>query len=186
MPILYIISGPNGAGKTTSAESLLPGLNDIEFVNADLIAKRISSNNPESVAVKAGRMMLQRIEELMNEGVDFVIETTLTTLSYANFIRRCKEKGYEIVLIYVWLNHPDIAKERVAQRVAKGGHNIPKDVIERRYYKGIKNLNKIFLNLCDEWVIADNSGRVMEIVARKDKFKVDILTPIKYKLICHD
>src|SRR6218665_3727126 len=128
MPILYIIAGPNGAGKTTSAESMLPGvLNCVEFVNADLIARGISPYNPESVAIKAGRIMLNRMQELLEMGVDFVIETTLSTLSYANFIRECKDKGYEIVLIFVWLNHPDVAKDRVKQRVERGGHNIPED-----------------------------------------------------------
>ncbi len=187
MPILYIIAGPNGAGKTTTAESMLPGvLNCIEFVNADLIARGISPYNPESVAIQAGRIMLNRINELMNSKVDFVIETTLSTLSYANFILECKKIGYEIVLIFVWLNHPDIAKERVKKRVEKGGHNIPDNVIVRRYYKGVANLNKIFLPLCDEWVVADNSADVMEVVARKDKFEVSIFNHNKYKVICHD
>lgn len=187
MPILYIIAGPNGAGKTTSAESMLPGvLNCIEFVNADFIARGISPYNPESVAIKAARIMLQRMDELMNARVDFVIETTLSTLSYANFIKQCREKGYEIILIYVWLNHPDTAKERVAQRVAKGGHSIPLDVIERRYYKGMKNLNSIFLTLCDEWMICDNSGEKIILIARKNKDDIFIFNEEKYKLICHD
>ncbi|MCX6295875.1 MAG: zeta toxin family protein [Bacteroidetes bacterium] len=187
MPILYIIAGPNGAGKTTSAESMLPGvLNCIEFVNADLIARGISPYNPESVAIKAGRIMLNRINELMNSGVDFVIETTLSTLSYAQFIKECKHKGYEIALIFVWLNHPDIAKIRVKQRVERGGHNIPEDVIERRYYKGIKNLNKIFLPLCNGWMICDNSDDLITLVARKENSDIVVFDKVKYNLICHD
>jgi predicted ABC-type ATPase len=187
MPILYIIAGPNGAGKTTSAESLLPNvLNCVEFVNADLIAKGISPYNTDAVAIQAGRIMLQRISELMNAKVDFVIETTLSTLSYAKFIKECKHNGYEIVLIYIWLNHPDIAVQRVAQRVAKGGHNIPEEVIRRRYFKGLKNLNKIFLTLCDEWVLADNSSKELEIIARKDEKGEMILNQNKYKLISND
>jgi predicted ABC-type ATPase len=187
MPVLYIIAGPNGAGKTTSAESMLPGvLNCIEFVNADLIARGISPYNPESVVIQAGKIMLKRMDELKNAGVDFVIETTLSTLSYKNFIEECRQKGYEIVLIFVWLNHPQVAKDRVEQRVKKGGHNIPTDVIERRYYKGIKNLNKIFLPLCNEWVICDNSGDQIDVVARKDKFEMIIFNHTKYKIICND
>jgi predicted ABC-type ATPase len=187
MPILYIIAGPNGAGKTTSAESMLPGvLNCIEFVNADFIARGISPYNPESVAIQAGRIMINRMNELKNSRVDFVVETTLSTLSYANFIRECKLNGYIITLVFVWLNHPDMAKDRVKQRVEKGGHNIPENVIERRYYKGLKNLNKIFLPLCDEWVITDNSDDVMEIVAKKDKLEIKVFNSTKYKLICHD
>ncbi len=187
MPILYIIAGPNGAGKTTSAESLLPNfLNCIEFVNADLIAKGISPYNTEAVAIQAGRIMLQRINELRHAKVDFVIETTLSTLSYAKFIRDCKQEGYDVVLIYIWLNHPDIAVQRVAQRFAKGGHNIPEEVIRRRYFKGLKNLNKIFLTLCNEWIIADNSNKELEVIARKDKFGEMILNQNKFKLISND
>lgn len=187
MPILYIIAGPNGAGKTTSAESMLPGvLNCVEFVNADLIARGISPYNPESVAIKAGRIMLNRMQELLEMGVDFVIETTLSTLSYANFIRECKQKGYEIVLIFVWLNHPDVAKSRVKQRVERGGHNIPEDVIERRYYKGLRNLNKIFLPLSNDWMICDNSDKLIVLVARKEKEDVIVFDEEKYKMICHD
>ena len=187
MPILYIIAGPNGAGKTTSAESLLPNvLNCIEFVNADLIAKGISPYNTEAVAVQAGRIMLQRINELRQAKIDFVIETTLSTLSYAKFIRESKQEGYEVVLIYIWLNHPDIAVQRVAQRVFKGGHNIPEEVIRRRYFKGLKNLNKIFLTLSDEWIVADNSDKQLEVIARKDKFGETIFNQKKYKLISND
>jgi len=184
MPILYIIAGPNGAGKTTSAESLLPNIiNCVEFVNADLIAKGISPYNSDAVAIEAGRIMLKRIDELVNEKVDFVIETTLTTLSYINLITHCKNIGYEIVLIYIWLNHPTIAINRVAQRVKKGGHNIPTDIIERRYYKGLKNLYKKFLPLCDEWIICDNSGQELEIIARKDKLDTLIFNNNIFNLI---
>jgi predicted ABC-type ATPase len=187
MPTLYIIAGPNGAGKTTSAESMLPGiLNCVEFVNADNIAKGLSPFNTEGVAFEAGRIMLHRINDLAFQKVDFVIETTLSTLSYAKFIKDCKANNYEIVLVYIWLNHPDIAVERVAQRVKTGGHNIPKEIIVRRYYKGMKNLTNIFLPLCDEWIIADNSDSNIEIVARKDKFSIQILNNYKHKLICND
>ncbi|HEY0030430.1 MAG TPA: zeta toxin family protein [Bacteroidia bacterium] len=119
----------------------------------------------------------------MHAGVDFVMETTLSTLSYAGFLKECKQHGYEIVMIFVWLNHPQTAKNRVAQRVKKGGHNIPDEVIERRYYKGLRNLNNIFLTLCDEWVIADNSDDIMEVVARKDKLGINVIDQNKYKLI---
>ena len=186
MPVLYIIAGPNGAGKTTSAETLLPGILDCtEFVNADLIARGISPYNPESVAIQAGRIMLSRINELMHANTDMVIETTLSTLSYANFVKECKQRGYNVILLFVWLEEPQIAKNRVRQRVEKGGHNIPEDVIERRYHKGIKNLNKIFLPLCDEWMITDNSYE-LEVVARKDESGTKIFNLSTYKLICHE
>lgn len=114
MPTLYIIAGPNGAGKTTSSQKLLPDVfHTVEFVNADNIAKGISPYNPEAVSIQAARVMLDRIKELSNHSADFVIETTLSTLSYVKFIKDCKSKGYDIFLLFVWVNSPEIAKERV-------------------------------------------------------------------------
>lgn len=158
MPVLYIIAGPNGAGKTTASYTLLPDMLDCrEFVNADEIARGLSPFNPESMAFEAGRIMLQRIEQLIDSKTTFAFETTLSTLSYADMIRRSGEKGYEVVLIFLWLNSPELAVERVRSRVAKGGHNIPEDVIRRRYRKGLKNFVDLFMPLCDIWIMADNS-----------------------------
>jgi len=186
MPNLYVIAGPNGAGKTTSAYKVLPAMHVIEFVNADNIARGISPLNPEGVAIQAGRVMINRMDELLNERKDFIIETTLTTLSYKGFIEKCKANGYNIVLVFVWLNNAELAKERVKARVSKGGHNIPEEVIERRYYKGIKNLKNIFLSLCDGWVIIDNSGDEFSIVARFSEGSVQIFNTSIYRLITND
>ncbi|WP_299287175.1 zeta toxin family protein [uncultured Mucilaginibacter sp.] len=158
MPHLYIISGCNGAGKTTASYTILPEiLNCKEFVNADEIAKGLSPFQPETVSILAGRIMLERINEMLAQGVDFAIETTLTTLSYQQTIEHAKRKGYTITLLFFWLNHVNLAIERVKTRVAEGGHHIPEDVIVRRYYKGISNLIQVFTSLCDYWIIIDNS-----------------------------
>ena len=186
MPNLYMIAGPNGAGKTTSAYTLLPSLHIIEFVNADNIARGISPYNPEDVAIQAGRVMLQRIDELVKDGKDFALETTLSTLSYKGLINNCKEKGYDIVLIYVWLTSPELAKQRVQERVARGGHNIPQETIERRYHKGIINLKKIFLPLCDTWLIVDNSSSQFVVVAEYSNGETKITDNEKYKRIIND
>ncbi len=187
MPILYIIAGPNGAGKTTTAQKFLPkDLKVVEFVNADNIAKGLSPFNPEGVAFEAGRIMLKRIKELAENKVDFAFETTLSTLSYVKFIKDCKKKGYEIVLIYFWLNHPNLAKERVLKRVLEGGHNILPEIIERRYYKGIHNLKNSFLKLSNEWLIFDNSDKKVLLIAKKDKDETTILEKELYKLILND
>jgi len=164
--MLYIIAGPNGAGKTTASYTLLPEvLNCREFVNADEIARGLSPFNPESVAFEAGRIMLQRIQQLARERKTFAFETTLTTLSYINLIKDCKDKGYHITLIFFWLNSPELAVQRVQLRVAKGGHSIPENVIRRRYDKGLKNFVNLFLPVCDEWMVADNSLTTPYIVA---------------------
>lgn len=128
MPTLYIIAGPNGAGKTTAAYQLLPFVfNTVEFVNADEIARGLSPFNFEGVTFQAGRIMLERLHQLLGEHKDFAFETTLSGVTYRNFIRQAKKAGYEIILFYVWLESEVLAKDRVALRVGKGGHRIPNE-----------------------------------------------------------
>ncbi len=169
MPNLYIIAGCNGAGKTTASYTVLPEiLNCKEFINADEIARGLSPFQPEKVAITAGRIMLQRIDELINLKVDFAIETTLTIKSYTKMIEVARLNGYNIKLAYLWLNNVDLAIERVNARVKEGGHNIPEDVIRRRYKKGIFNLINIFIVLCDYWLVFDNSDESFTFVAEGD------------------
>jgi len=168
---LYIIAGCNGAGKTTASFTILPDILDCkEFVNADEIAKGISPFQPEKVSLDAGRIMLNRINELIEENQNFAFETTLSTRSYRNKILAAKNKGYRVTLLFFWLQNVELAKERVKIRVEEGGHNINPDIIERRYYKGIKNLFDIYLAIIDGALIFDNSAGKHELLAEK---KVD-------------
>ena len=137
----------------------------IEYVNADEIATGLSMFNPESVAILAGRLMLERLEILAKSGVDFAFETTLAARYFATFLRKSKLRGYTINLIFFWLQSPELAIERVRRRVESGGHNIPEDVIRRRYIRGIKNLLELYIPLCDTWVIYDNSSPGSQVVA---------------------
>ena len=156
-PNLNIIAGCNGAGKTTASYSVLPEiLNCKEFVNADEIAKGLSPFQPEKASFESGRIMLNRINELLNQNADFAFETTLATRSYLKLIQKAKSKGYRVTLIFLWLKSPTIAKERVRSRVANGGHNIPDDVIERRYYRGLNNFFELFQAAVDYWLLIDN------------------------------
>ncbi len=165
MPNLYIIGGANGSGKTTASMSLLPNFLDcFEYVNADAIAAALSPFNQQSVAITAGRIMLERLQTLSNSGTDFAFETTLAARSFAAFLRSCKTKGYTINLIYFWLRSPELAIARVASRVASGGHSIPEDVIRRRYDRGMQNLLALYLPLCDNWIIYNNSNETPELV----------------------
>ena len=129
-----------------------------EFVNADEIARGLSPFNPGSVAIKAGRLMLQRMDDLLSEGTDFAFETTLATRSYVRFIEQAHAKGYFVTLLYFWLPTPQQAVERVATRVREGGHDIPREVICRRYRMGLKNLTALYAPICDYWAIYDNSS----------------------------
>lgn len=167
MPNLYIIAGCNGAGKTTASFTILPEiLKCREFVNADSIAAALSPFNVESVAFEAGRIMLQRIQRLMEDKEDFAFETTLSTRSYVSFIQKARKYGYKITLLYFWLKSPDIAKQRVAKRVSQGGHNIPDEVVERRYYRGISNLLNLYIPIVDKWTVFDNMNVGPTIMAR--------------------
>jgi predicted ABC-type ATPase len=165
VPNLYIIAGCNGAGKTTASYTILPEmLNCEEFVNADNIAAGLSPFNPESVAIEAGRIMLERIDTLMKIQKDFAIETTLATRSYVDLIKRARQIGYKVSLVYFWLSSPEEAKQRVANRVSKGGHHIPDDVVERRYYRGIYNLFNLYMKISDYWAIVNNTETTPELV----------------------
>lgn len=174
MPNLYIIAGPNGAGKTTAAKTILPEtLGVIEFVNADEIAKGISPFNPEGVAFEAGRIMLKRIEQLINEKKDLAFETTLSAVTYLPLISSVQQQGYTVTLIFFWLNSVEIAKERVAQRVLRGGHNIPQEVIERRYDRGIKNLFR-YMEIVNNWYIYDNTAGEYEPISKNTEGSLNI------------
>ena len=175
LPKLYIIAGCNGAGKTTASFTILPKiLGCKEFINADEIAKGLSPFQPESVAVQAGRIMLARMDELLQKGETFAFETTLATKSYKQKIEWAQANDYEVTLLFFWLDSPNIAKKRVAQRVAEGGHNIPLETIERRYYNGIANLFTIYIDMVDICYIFDNSEGRKELIAQKERHK-DIL-----------
>ena len=115
---LYIIAGCNGAGKTTASFTILPEILDCkEFVNADEIAKGLSPFQPDKVALEAGRIMINRINDLLKEDLSFAFETTLATKSYRNKILSAKKEGYTITLLFFWLQTIELAKERVATRV---------------------------------------------------------------------
>ena len=169
---LYIIAGCNGAGKTTASFTILPEVLDCkEFINADEIAKGLSPFQPESVAMQAGRIMLARMDELLQKGETFAFETTLATKSYKQKIEWAQANGYEVTLLFFWLDSPNMAKKRVAQRVAEGGHSIPSETIERRYHNGITNLFAIYIDMVDICYIFDNSEGRKELIAQKERHK---------------
>jgi predicted ABC-type ATPase len=158
MPNIYVIAGPNGAGKSTTARTLLRRyLNCTEFVNADDIARGLSAFRPGSVAVRAGRLMLMRLDDLARQHVDFAFETTLSSRSLARWLRKRQDEGFEFHLLYTWLPHPDIAVARVAARVVAGGHDVPEKDIRRRYDRSISNFLEIYMHLANTWEVYDTS-----------------------------
>lgn len=179
---LYIIAGCNGAGKTTASFTILPEiLNCKEFVNADEIAKGLSPFQPEKVSFEAGRIMIKRINELLEINENFAFETTLATKSYKSKVIYAQSKNYTVTLLFFWLQNVDLAIERVKTRVMEGGHNIEIEVIKRRYINGIKNLFDIYLSVVDEVLIYDNSGGKPELIAEKTlESEITVLNESKF------
>lgn len=182
---LYIIAGCNGAGKTTASFNILPSILDCkEFVNADEIARGLSPFQPEKVALEAGRIMLQRIDELLCLGEDFAFETTLATRSFRNTILKAKQNGYLVTLLFFWLENEELAIERVKTRVSEGGHNIPEETIRRRYVGGLKNLFEIYIPICDTVLIFNNSDNNEELIYKMSEntemiFNTSLFSKIK-------
>jgi predicted ABC-type ATPase len=166
---IILIAGPNGAGKTTFAESFL----DQEakcpfFLNADLIAKKLSPKHPEAVAIEAGRMLLSEIAQRVAREESFAIETTLSGLSYARQILKWRKMGYKVKLVFLSLPSADVAVERVRARVIMGGHSIPEAVIRRRFDKGMKNFHSIYRKIVNSWILYDNEGEFPRVIAEGD------------------
>jgi predicted ABC-type ATPase len=168
-PQLYVIAGPNGAGKTTFARDFLPHyVKVVEFVNADLIAAGISPLDPEAGAIAAGRVMLERIHALARQQKDFAFETTLAGRGYVRLFRELKRRGYEIHVFFLWLRTSELALRRIADRVQKGGHDIPADVVRRRFRKGLANLAGIYRAAFDTVHVYDNSEAQLRRIAKRE------------------
>ena len=179
-PTLYIIAGCNGAGKTTASYSVLPSLLECkEFVNADEVAKGLSPFDPESVAIEAGRLMLRRINLLLGQRKTFAIETTLATRSYISLVKRARNAGYRVVLLFFWLASPEMAIERVAKRVSDGGHNIPAETIRRRYWLGLQNFFQLFAPIVDSWMFYDNADATIQVANNRVVFHSDLFNKIR-------
>lgn len=157
-PLVVVLAGPNGAGKSTTAYRLLRGALAVEeFVNADTIAQGLSAYRPEAAAIAAGRIMLDRLHFLARERRDFAFETTLAGRGHARWLRELKNGGYDTRLIFLSLPDPELAIGRVAERVRRGGHDVPPDVVRRRFSAGVRNLFALYSDLVDRWQVYDNS-----------------------------
>jgi len=183
-PKVYIIAGPNGAGKTTFATKFLPRYAECtEFVNADLIASALSPFVPDRAAFRAGRLMLEQIHLLADRGIDFGFETTLAGKGYVRLLHNLKGRGYSIHLFYLWVCSIDIALERIADRVRRGGHNVPKDVVRRRFNRSLPNLFRLYRPLLDSWTVFDNSTASPNMVVCEKSGVLEIVNSELFALL---
>ena len=156
---VIVVAGPNGSGKTTFAREYLPREADCPtFINVDLIAAGLSPFEPERAALQASRLMIKEMESFFARGESFAVETTLAARGYARRIPLWRSAGCAVKLIYLWLPSVEMAIERVAQRVAQGGHAVPDHVVRRRLEAGWRNFNDVYKGLVDGWQLFDNSG----------------------------
>lgn len=168
MPNLFIIAGPNGAGKTTYVRRFMPQETRCrEFVNADLIAAGLSPFAADQAAFEAGRIMLKRLRELGERQEDFSFETTLSGRTYVPLLKLWRVAGYRIRIDFLWIPDLNITRQRVKQRVTKGGHNIPDEVQLRRFNLGIRHLAELYRPLCDYWRLYDNTGHQPDLVVQE-------------------
>ena len=166
---ILIVAGPNGAGKTTFAtEFLLKDADCPTFVNADLVAEGLNPFRPGLASLRAGRLMLTLIDEYVQRGENFTLETTLSGRGYAGYarkIRRWRERGYHVKLYFLGLPSPEAAIARVRQRASEGGHKLSDDTIRRRFHAGRRNFERLYRHVVDEWVVYDNQGAVPMLVS---------------------
>ena len=163
---ILIIAGPNGAGKTTFAREFLARESDYAtFINADLIAAGLNPLQPEEEAMRAGRLMLQMIDERVSAGDSFAFETTLSGRGYASSIPRWQAQGYTVKLVFLTLPDAETATSRVRRRVREGGHQVPDDIIRRRFDAGWRNFESLYRDLVDQWMLYNNSGNTPVLLA---------------------
>ena len=158
LPRVVIFAGPNGAGKSTHADAILAALGIETFVNADYIARGLSGRNTDAVNFEAGRIMLKRLRQLGDAGADFAFESTLSSRTFAPFLRALKAQGYSVAIYYFALTNAQLAVRRVKLRVALGGHHVPGDVVKRRFARSLNNFFTLYAPIADEWTLFDNSA----------------------------
>lgn len=180
-PSAYIIAGPNGAGKTTFAREFLPNYADCRnFINADLIAQGVSPFTPETVAFRAGRLMLEEIDLHAKRGESFGFETTLSGRSYLGLVRTLKKRGYEVHFFFLWVPTVELALKRVSARVLEGGHDVPEVVVRRRFDRSIRNFVLRYARLGDSWILFDNSGATPAVIAFEKRGSLRIMDRALY------
>jgi len=164
---LYIIAGANGSGKTTFAKSFA-NIHKMYFINADEIAKELDPENITKHQVKAGRIFFKELNKRLAEKNSFIIETTLSGKYLVKYIKKAQANGFEVEMIYLFLEKAEENITRVAHRVLNGGHHVPKNDIIRRFYRSREMFMNIYKELLDKWTIYYNADEVFEKIATNE------------------
>ena len=184
MPTLYVIAGPNGVGKTTFADRHLPQtVRELEFINADLIARGLSPYAPERAALEAGRIALERIRHLIATRHSFTWETTMSGRTAASWLTEAKQNGYRLKGYFLWVREVEITLDRIRQRVAEGGHNIEPEVSRRRFFKTIQNFFTIYRPVFDSWRLFENDGPAPRLLAVEKDGRLVLRDPKRFETI---
>lgn len=147
-PLLWVFAGPNGAGKTTLFNDMLRG--DVPYINADEIARDLAPASGGIDVLRAGREAVRRRNSMLRGRESLSMETTLAGNSALAFMRAAKAVKYHISLAYIGLDSLELSRARIDDRVADGGHDVPHEVVMRRYPDSMNRL-------CDAMAIADST-----------------------------
>lgn len=163
-PSMIIIAGPNGVGKTTFATDYLK-INKRLYLGADLIAAELDPKNPLKKSIEASRLFSERLTKALHEQKDVIIESTLSGLSLKKYLQIATELNYQIELIYLFVDTPDLCNKRIDERVLNGGHFIPPADVVRRFYRSRDNFWNVYRFLVGSWSLYYNFDKEYEFVA---------------------